>query len=116
MRLNLPPDWQIPPVFAARLGDTAGRQRAMAADGHLLLVLHDPPAPGAPERAGRPFWRDPSGVWRSVSSDDGLPYLKRHVMAFADRVEVLERQWQSAGTAEDYFALLRALGPVHRAV
>ncbi len=116
MRLHLPPDWKIPPVFANRVGDTAGRQRAMAADGHLLLVLHDPPVPGPPERAGRPFWRDPSGKWRSTPSDDGLPALKRHVAAFAERVEVLERQWQIAGTAEEYFKLLRTLAPLHRTV
>jgi Mg2+ and Co2+ transporter CorA len=36
------------------------------------------------------------------------------VAAFAERAEALERQWQAAGTAEDYFALLRALAPLHR--
>src|SRR5262245_31386593 len=105
MRLHLPPDWKIPAVFTGRLGDTAGRQRAMAADGHLLLVLHDPPAHGTLDRAGRPFWRDAGGRWRAASSDDGLPVLKRHVTAFAERTEELERQWQTAGTADDYFTL-----------
>src|SRR5437764_1312400 len=54
-RLHLPPDWQLPAAFAQRLGDNAGRQRAMSADGHLLLVLHEPPAAGAPERPGRAY-------------------------------------------------------------
>ena len=115
MRLNLPPDWTIPPVFAARLGDTAGRQRAMSADGHLLLVLHERPDPGVPTRAGRPFWRDPDGRWRATSTDEGLPVLKRHVAAFAERAEELERDWQDATTAADYFDLLQALAPLHRA-
>src|SRR5258705_279200 len=66
-RLHLPPDWQLPATFVQRLGDNAGRQRAMSADGHLLLVLHEPPAAGAPERTGRAFWRDPAGeVERAV--------------------------------------------------
>jgi len=116
MKLNLPPDWKLPPVLAARLGDLAGRQRAMAADGHLLLVLHGRPEPGTPTRAGRPFWRDPEGHWRSAPSDDGLPVLKRHIAAYVERAEELERDWQDATTAADYFGLLQELGPLHRAV
>jgi CorA-like Mg2+ transporter protein len=116
MKLNLPLDWKLPQVFAARLGDIAGRQRAMAADGHLLLLLHERPQPGVPTRAGRPFWRDAAGQWRAASSDDGLPILKRHVASFAERAEELERAWQDASTAADYFVLLQELAPLHRAV
>jgi hypothetical protein len=32
MKLHLPPDWELPAVFTGRLGDSAGRQRAMTAD------------------------------------------------------------------------------------
>ena len=56
-RSILPAVWQVPQEFRDRLGDRAGRQRAMAADGHLLLVLHRPPGPEDAERSGRFFWR-----------------------------------------------------------
>ena len=46
MRSVLPYDWDVPEVFRKRLGEGAGRQRCMTADGHLLLVLHQPPTPG----------------------------------------------------------------------
>ena len=114
MTLFIPPDWDVPGGFRKRLGDTAGRQRAMAAEGHLLLVLHEPPAPGVPERTGRLFWRDQEGIWKGKPLSDGVQALKRHVAEFADRVDKLEAQWQSAASAAEYYALLRAIGPLHR--
>jgi hypothetical protein len=86
----------------------------MTAEGHLLLVLHEPPRAGVPERTGRLFWRDPEGTWKSKGLGDGPQALKRHVGEFAERVEELEKQWQAAGTAEDYYLLLRAIAPLHR--
>lgn len=115
MSLLLPPDWPVPEALAARLGDSAGRQRAMAADGHLLLVLHEPPAVGRGDRTGRLFWRDPNGQWLAKAPGDGLPALKRHVGEFADRAEELEKRWTTADSADDFFRLLRDLAPLHRA-
>jgi hypothetical protein len=86
----------------------------MSADGHLLLVLHEPPQPGVAERTGRLFWRDPEGTWRSKAFGDGPHALKRHLAEFADRVEQFEKQWQTAASAEDYFFLLRGIAPLHR--
>ena len=114
MRLLIPQDWQVPSKFAKRLGDNMGRQRVMSAEGHLLLVLHAPPSVGIPARTGRLFWRDPEGAWRSKPLGDGPNALKRHVAEFSERVEELEKQWQSAGSAEDYFILIRTIAPLHR--
>ena len=61
----LPTSWEVPQVFRDRLGSRVGRQRAMVAEGHLLLVLHAPPAPDQDEREGRFFWRKPDGTWVS---------------------------------------------------
>ena len=38
----LPTAWDIPQTIRRRLGNRVGRQRAMSADGHLLLVMHAP--------------------------------------------------------------------------
>jgi hypothetical protein len=110
----IPADWDVPPVFAERLGDAAGRQRAMSADGHLLLILHQPPGVGEPDRRCRLFWRHPDGSWRSNSLGDDVQALRRHLTEFADRVEKLEKEWQSARTAQDYYLLLLAVAPLHR--
>ena len=44
-----------------RSGQTPGQQRAMSADGHLLLVLYKAPSENEVERRGSVFWRKPSG-------------------------------------------------------
>ena len=113
MKLFVPPDWALPAVFRSRLGEAAGRQQAMEADGHLLLVLHEPPGPGDPLRKGRLFWRDPQGNWKSNNLGEGVKALRKHVGGFADRADELEKQWNAAKTAEDYYALLQAIAPLH---
>src|SRR5205807_2860 len=83
--------------------------RVMSDKGHLLLVLHDPPAAGEAKRVGRLFWRDAEGSWRSRPLGDGAGALKRHVAEFAERMEALEKQCLSAEGAEDYYRILRAI-------
>lgn len=115
MRVQVPVDWQVPAAVAARLGDSAGRQRALAAEGHLLLVLHAAPAPGGGDRSARLMWRDAAGAWRATGLGDGPQALKRHVAEFAAAVEECERRWQTADAAEDFYRLLRAVAPLYRA-
>jgi Mg2+ and Co2+ transporter CorA len=110
----IPPDWNVPAGFAKRLGDAAGRQRAMTADGHLLLVLHQPPEPTEATRKARLFWRDAEGEWRSNALGDGAQALKKHLAEFAARVEDLEERSQTAQSAEDYYRLLQTIAPLHR--
>src|SRR5580765_1264994 len=116
MRLSIPHDWQVPKTFRKRLGDSVGRQRAMLAEGHLLLILHEPPVAGLAERTGRLFWRDPEGSWRSKPFGDNPQALMRHVSEFGDRVEQLEKEWQSAASAADYYRLVQTVAPLHRTV
>lgn len=111
----LPSVWQVPSQFVARLGDQVGRQRAMLADGHLLLVLHAPPGPEDDYRQGRFFWRKPDGSWSSDNFGGGPAALNRHLEEFAKVVEALEEQDDAAKTAEDYFKVMQAIGPLHRA-
>ena len=99
MRIVLPHDWQTPEKFAKRLGDDVGRQRVMSTEGHLLLVLHEPPPPGIAPRVGRYFWRDAEGNWRSKPLGDGVQALKRHVAEFAERAEELEKDCLEADSA-----------------
>jgi hypothetical protein len=115
MKSVIPFDWEVPELFRKRLGASAGRQRAMAEGGHLLLVLHQPPTPGVPERQGRLFWRNPEGDWRSNALGAGASGLKRHLADYAEVIEKLERVWGEARSAQDYFLLLQALAPLHRA-
>jgi hypothetical protein len=111
----LPPTWDVPKEFRNRLGDKPGRQRAMLADGHLLLVLHRPPKPDEVERAGRFFWRKPDGTWTSNDLGTSPRALAAHLTEYADLVETYDRQEEEAAAAAEYFAVIDALGPLLRA-
>lgn len=107
--------WEVPEEFRQRLGEQAGRQRAMSAEGHLLLVFHEPPSPEDTERRGRFFWRGPDGNWTSERAGDGLRALQGHVAEYEGLIHSLERREENASSAADYFSVLRLLGPLRRA-
>lgn len=111
----LPLDWDFPKQFRGRLGTSVGHQRALLADGHLLLVMHAPPTPDDTERGGRYFWRDIDGVWKSNDHGDGIQAITLHLAEYADRIAAIDQQEEQATTADDYFQVLDRLAPVYRA-
>lgn len=111
----LPAMWEVPESFRERLGKEAGRQRAMFADGHLLLVLHAPPNADDDTREGRFFWRAPGGEWRSTAFGSGAGALAKHLDEFRERLGVLEAGETKALSAKAYFDVLRDLTPLTRA-
>jgi len=110
----LPHEWDVPEVFRERLGEAAGRQRTMEADGHLLLVLHRVPTPGESRREGALFWRGPTGEWHNTGRGTGIGGLRHHVEEFARAAEQLEDDLDSADAAADYYRVLQAAAPLHR--
>jgi Mg2+ and Co2+ transporter CorA len=111
----VPDTWDIPIKIRERFGDEAGRQRAMNAEGHLLLVLHDPPGPHERYRKARLVWRNPAGLWSCNIDGSVTNLLKKHVAAYQQRAEQLENDLHAAACAADYFQLLQAVTPLHRA-
>jgi hypothetical protein len=114
MKSILPTAWTLPQRIRDRLGETAGRQRAMEADGNLLIVLHQPPTPDNAERVGRFFWRDPTGAWKSTFAGTGIQALKSHVEEFAARIDKLEDAVQDAVNSTQLYHALRELAPIAR--
>jgi len=113
--MQIPNDWNIPDALRIRLGaNTTGRQRALVADDHLLLVLHEVPRYGQRERRGVYFWRVPDGAWRSSAESSGIPTLAEHVNDYGQAADELEAKYQSARMAKDYFALLAEVAPILR--
>ncbi len=111
----IPSRWQVPAAFEQRLGEKAGRQRLMKADGHLLLVLHKIPVPGAEERDARIFWRNPQGEWQSSEGGAGIADFKSHISEYDKTADRLDVQLRKEMTAENYFAVLHQLTPLARA-
>jgi Mg2+ and Co2+ transporter CorA len=87
----------------------------MVADGHLLLVLHEPPKSDEPNRRARFFWRAPDGVWQSSNLGSGIASLKRHVGEYAASVEKLDQAEERAEASDEYFQLFREIAPLRRA-
>ena len=112
----LPPTWDVPAAFRGRLGEKVGRQRAMLADGHLLLVLHKPPKGSDPDRAGRAFWRKPDGTWQSNELGHGPAALSRHLAEYADLIDRYDRQEDEATSVSEYFAVLEGMSPLARTI
>ncbi|MEZ4463690.1 MAG: CorA family divalent cation transporter [bacterium] len=111
----LPSSWELPDAIIRRVGDTVGRQRAMIAEGHLLLLLHAVPGPDVADRHGALFWRAPSGEWRaSVGRGAGHTALLAHIKSYDDAVDALEKRTESADSADDWFDIIKAAVPLHR--
>lgn len=87
----------------------------MAHEGHLLLILHELPEPGVPERQGLFFWRDPSGKWSTNVRGNGLSELRALVTRYIERVDALESAFAAATSVERLFPVLRAATPIVRA-
>jgi Mg2+ and Co2+ transporter CorA len=87
----------------------------MAADGHLLLVLHAPPKPDEVQRDGRFFWRAPDGSWTSDDLGTGVNSLITHLEQYEAVIAKLDQQEEKAATANDYFQVIERIAPVQRA-
>lgn len=110
----LPKYWELPPGIRRRLGKSAGRQRCLSAEGHLLLVLHEPPEGAEISSVGRFFWRKPDGSWVSNSLGEDNDALQDHLDQYDDLIDQLEAQEIVARTADEYFSVIEELIPLHR--
>jgi hypothetical protein len=116
MEMQLPFLWELPDEIKRRFGERgAGRQRAMVADGHLLLVLHKAPKHDERDRKAVFFWRRPTGEWEHSGKGGGLPALRRHIDEYSQAERRFSDEFAQATTAEDYFRILQGVAPVHHA-
>jgi hypothetical protein len=111
----IPPGWELPNSLRYRLGVGPGRQRAMLADGHLLLVLHKPPKDDQANREGRLFWRKPDGDWDSSDLGGGPGAIGKHMSEYAAAIEKCDEMEHKATTAAEYFKALECMEPLQRA-
>lgn len=112
----LPAAWELPTEIRARIGEKTGRQRAMLAEGHLLLVVHRLPRKNETDRAGRFLWRKPDGAWLSSDLGPGAGALAKHLGEYADVVERYDHLQDKAGGLDDYQAIIEGLAPIHRTI
>ena len=117
--------WPLPPAIERRLGaDSYGAQRIIHEDGHLLLILHEPPASNAalagtaPARATRRhavFLRQADGRWLHEGREGGERALIKLLDHYAAALAALEKQQAQADSSAMLFAVLNPLIPLVRA-
>ena len=112
--MNFPHGWQLPEAITERLGESSGRQRAIAEEGHLLLVLHKVPSAEGSKRQSVLFWRNAEGEWKSSEGREGVGALRSHLEEFAKALEALDVTYEKAQNAHDYFAVLESAVPMSR--
>lgn len=112
----IPHNWEVPQVFRERLGAHAGRQRTMHHEGHLLIILHEPPKAGVGERAARIFWRKPDGTWKSTGSGaTNIAALRALVEEYQAAEDAMEARARDAQKSHDWFSLIHDTAPLLRA-
>lgn len=110
----IPSSWRVPARFRQRLGRRAGRQRAMSADDHLLLILHACPRPAPAPTDPRLFLRQPDGSWASHPSKTGGKPVVQHLEEYEQALEAIEKRLSKANDSGDFFRVLREIGPIAR--
>jgi len=111
---TLPLTWRIPNSIRVRVGDSAGRQRVIHEENHLLLVLHRPPQAGDTHRVGRFLWRDAQGNWTASDGSDGPAVLTKHIGQYAALITKFDQLEEDAHTAQAYFEVIEGLLPLIR--
>lgn len=113
---ELPPGWKLPDKIVRRLGSKAGKQRVIAEENHILIILHKPPLKNESHRESIFFWCDPSGKWSASERGDGLAALTGFLDNYSRIEESLEESYENAENSKDFFDLLEKLAPIQRSV
>lgn len=111
--LKLPDNFDIEPELCEQLSNRPGHQRCIEGAGELLLVVHEVPNPGIPEREALFFWKRHDGCWMQRGGA-GLSELTDLLERYARAIDGHEEVIDEADTAAEIFGILRHAGPLTR--
>ena len=112
-KLKLPDHYEIEHELREQLSGRPGHQRCVVGHDELLLVLHEVPEVGIPEREAIFFWRRQDGRWLQPGGpgiDELESLLERYACAIDENEEILEE----TKSTEQVFKILRHAGPLSR--
>lgn len=111
--VKLPTHFRVENELREQLSSRPGHQRCVEGRGELLLIVHDVPKSGIPEREALYFWKDYEGRWAQASGP-GLSGLGELLDRYAKAIDGHEEVIDEADTASEIFAILRHAGPLTR--
>ena len=112
-KINLPAHYALERDLLEQLGDRPGHQRCVVGRDELLLVLHEVPKAGVPEREAIFFWRRRDGKWFQPDGQ-GLKGLGDLLDRYAKAIDTNEEILEQTDEAEDLFKVLKHAGPLTR--
>lgn len=115
-RLNLPSHYQLEPELLEQLSGRPGHQRCVDGEGELLLVIHEVPVPGVPEREALFFWKRSDDQWVQPSGREGTQEIVELLERYAKAIDEHEETMNGADQAANLFAILRHSGPLVRSL
>lgn len=113
--LNLPAHFELEPELRELLSSRPGHQRCIEGRDEILLVVHEVPKAGVPERDALFFWRRHDGRWVQPGGpglNEMSDLLARYERVIDDHEEVIN----STNTASQIYGTLRHAGPIVRAI
>ncbi len=111
--LKLPSHFEIEPELREQLSTRPGHQRCMDGHGELLLIVHEVPPAGVPERDALFFWKRNDGRWTQPGGP-GINELGELLDRYEQAIDRHEEVIDEADTAAEIFAILRHAGPLAR--
>jgi len=98
-----------------QLSNRPGNQRCVVGRDELLLVVHEVPKAGSPDREPLIFWRRQDESWLDYANSRGLKRLGDLLDRYAKILDEQEDVIDEADTAAEIFALARMTSPLARA-
>ena len=112
-KISLPPHYALERDLLEQLSSRPGHQRCVVGRDELLLVLHEVPKAGVPERDAIFFWRRRDGKWFQPDGQ-GLKGLEDLLERYAKAIDENEEILEETEEAQDLFRVLRHAGPLTR--
>jgi hypothetical protein len=112
----VPAEWNLPAPLRTRLEGKIARQRCLHANGHTVLLLHEPPRHDAEYRERTLFHYSAEQGWANSRNNKGIEELDALVDRYEKLLDELEATLGEATSARTCFETLRALNPITRAL
>lgn len=113
--LKLPGHFEIEQDLREQLGSRPGHQRCVVGESELLLVVHEVPQAGVPERQAIFFWRTQQGEWKQPNGK-GLSELGALLDRYTKAIDQNEELLEVTESTEQVFQVLRHAGPLTRSM
>lgn len=111
--LILPSHYEIERDLREQLSGRPGHQRCVVGTEELLLVVHEVPEAGIPERKAVFFWRQRDGRWLQPGGP-GLDELSALLDRYTKTIDSNEELLEVTDSTEQVFKILRHAGPLSR--